>query len=137
MALRWFKIGLERYRYNKNLELHTIGGHPRKNFSGNDPLGLKIRIGHFRSEKTLSWFREGVLCIEAKSCKNVIFALKTTPFEVKNVGKSEFDTYKTPRIQEKLYIDAKIWKSSIFWSKNNAFSYIHIIVNQWFNPIKD
>jgi hypothetical protein len=32
-------------------------------------------------------------------------------------GESEFDIYKIPRIQEKLYIDAKIRENNIFWSK--------------------
>jgi hypothetical protein len=43
-----------------------------KIFSGNDPSKSKnmreIQFWHFRSEKTLSWFREG-LCIEAKRRK--------------------------------------------------------------------
>ena len=68
--------------------LPTIRGATRvKNFSkfsfGNDPSRGKnmrgIRIWHFRSEKTLSWFRES-LCIEAKSRKNRIFAKKRAFF---------------------------------------------------------
>jgi hypothetical protein len=38
-------------------------------------------------------------------------------------GESEFGIYQIPRIQEKLYIDAKIRENNIFWSKNNAFPF--------------
>ena len=34
-------------------------------------------------------------------------------------GESEFDINKIPRIQEKLYIDAKIRENNIFWYENN------------------
>jgi hypothetical protein len=45
--------------------------------------------------------------------------------DLKMCRESKFDIYNIPRIQEKLYIDAKIRENNIFWSKNNAFSYIH------------
>ena len=35
-------------------------------------------------------------------------------------GESEFGIDKIPRIQDKLYIDAKIRENNIFWSKNKS-----------------
>ena len=62
----------------KKRSYYTIEGPScKKFFPGNDPFRKKHagkRIWHFRSEKTLPWFREG-LCIEAKSRKNAIFRL--------------------------------------------------------------
>ena len=55
------------------------------------------------------------------------FMPKNDHFWDKMCGESEFDIDKILRIQEKLYIDAKIRENNIFWSKNNAFPYIHIV----------
>ena len=54
----------------------------------------------------------------------MIFALKTTPFGVKMCGESEFDIYEIPRIQEKLYIDAKIRENHLLIGLNHWLTII-------------
>jgi hypothetical protein len=68
----------------------------------------------------------GKACVLKRKVAKMRFLPKTTPFEVKMCGKSEIDIDKISQIQEKLYIDAKIRENNVFWSKNNAFSYIHL-----------
>ena len=55
--------------------------------------------------------------------KRKVAEMRFLPKNDKKCGEAEFDIYKTPRIQEKLYIDAKIRENNIFWSKNNDFSF--------------
>jgi hypothetical protein len=69
--IKWFS-----WSFIEILELlHNRGTTHVKIFSGNDPLGVKIcgksEFDIFEAKKR---FRRGVLCIEAKSRKNAIFA---------------------------------------------------------------
>ena len=66
----------------------------------------------FKRKKTLPLFRDG-LYIERKVAK-MRFLLRNDPFfGVKMCGESEFNIYKILRIQEKLFIDAKIQENHL------------------------
>ena len=80
-----------------------------------------IRIRHFRSEKHFP--DSGKACVLKRKVVKMRFLPKS---DLTMCGESEFLTYKIPRIQEKLYIDAKIRENNIFWSKKTLFLSQHI-----------
>ena len=84
-------------------------------------LGIKHAGTEFAIFEAKKRFPESgnAYCVLKRSRKNAIFVKN----DEKCVGEPEFDIHKIPRIQEKLYIDAKIRKNNIFWSKNNAFTF--------------
>ena len=85
------------------------------------PLGVKTcgesKFDIFEAKKRFS--DSGKVCVLKRKVTKMQFLPKN---EVKMCGESEFDIYKIPRIQEKLYIDAKIRENNIFWSKTTLFS---------------
>jgi hypothetical protein len=69
-------------------------------------------------------------CVLKRKVAKMRFLDKNDHFWGKNVcGEFEFDIHKIFRIQEKLYIDAKILENNIFWSKKGLFLFIFISNN--------
>ena len=106
----------------------TIGGHSReKSFLGITPLGVRScdesKSDIFEAKKRFLDSGKAYCVLKRKMKflpKNDIYSpYILTPFGVKICGKSEFDIYKIPRIQEKLYIDAKLRENHLLIGLNH------------------
>ena len=86
------------------------------------PLGVKIcgesEFDIFETKKNDCLIQGRRIVYWSEKSKKCDFRLQTTK---KMCGESEFDIYKIPRIQEKLYIDAKIRGNNIFTHKRGRF----------------
>ena len=80
-----------------------------------NPLGAK-HVGNPNltfSKRKKRFPDSGKACVLKRKVAKLRFLSKNDPFWGKMCEESEFDIYKIPRIQEKLYIDTKIQENNI------------------------